>query len=357
MPEESLQERTEEATPRRREEARKRGQVPKSRELTSVAVLLTGSIFIFFFGGFFITQIIFLFKFSFSFFTRPIDFIDLLYLLKAIFPVLLKILLPLFLFLSLGVLLVYFVQTGGGLWATEVLTPKLERINPIEGFKRLFSLTSLFELIKSLLKLFIISGISYWILREELPKIIAFFGNTVNHLTIVLLQLVKSLIVKIFFLLLLLSILDWLFNWWEVERKLKMTREELKEELKQTEGDPLVKMRIRQKQREMARLRMLEEVPKADVVITNPEHFAVALKYIIGEMPAPQVIAKGVDHLAQKIKEIAIENNIPLYEDPPLARLLYYKTKVGDYIPSELYEVVAKVLALIYRMRKKRGPF
>ena len=139
-----------------------------------------------------------------------------------------------------------------------------------------------------------------------------------------------------------------------MERKLKLTKQELKEELKQTEGDPHVKARIRQKQREMARQRMLAEVPKADVVITNPVHYAVALKYELGEMPAPKVIAKGKDKLALKIKEIAEKYNIPIYEDPPLAQVLYKKVEVGDYIPEDLYHAVAKVLAYIYKLKGKR---
>ncbi len=140
----------------------------------------------------------------------------------------------------------------------------------------------------------------------------------------------------------------------DVERKMKLTRHELKEELKQTEGDPWLKARIRQRQREMARRRMLAEVQKADVVITNPTHYAVALKYELGKMPAPQVIAKGKDYLAQKIREIAEKHKVPIYQDPPLAQLLYNKVEVGEYIPEELYQVVAKVLAYVYKLRKDK---
>ncbi len=148
--------------------------------------------------------------------------------------------------------------------------------------------------------------------------------------------------------------IDWLYARWDVERRLRMTREELKEELKQTEGDPWVKARIRQKQKELSRKRMLAEVPKADVVITNPEHYAVALKYEMGKMPAPQVVAKGVDFLALKIREIAKKHGVPIYEDPPLAQILYKKVEVGGYVPEELYQVVAKVLAYIYKLKNKR---
>ncbi len=354
MPEETLQERTEEATPRRREEARKRGQVAKSRELISVVVIFSGASSLLLLGSLFFSQIYLMFGYSFTSFNLSINLPSTLYLFKFFSLNILKFLLPFFLLISIGVIVVYLLQTGGGLWAIEAIGLKFDRLNPIEGFKRLFSLTSLFELIKSLLKLAIISLVSYFIIKDEVKGILNLFGAPAGILTASMLNLTKMLIVKVLFILFLLSLLDWLYNWWEVERKLRMTREELKEELKQTEGDPLVRARIRQKQREVARRRMLAEVPKADVVITNPEHFAVALKYEMEKMPAPQVVAKGVDHLAQKIKEIARENNVPIFEDPPLARLLYYKTKVGDYIPKELYEAVAKVLAVIYKLREKR---
>lgn len=357
MPEETLQERTEEATPRRREEARKRGQVAKSRELNSVAVLFAGTSSLLLLGSLFLSQINLMFGYSFTSFNLSIDLPSTLYLFKFFLLSLMKFLLPLFVLLTLSVLIVYLLQTGGGVWAVEAISLKFERLNPIEGFRRLFSLTSLFELVKSLLKLAIIILVSYFIIKDEIKGILNLLGMSVAYLTASMVHLIKVLIIKILFILFLLSLLDWLYNWWEVERKLRMTREELKEELKQTEGDPLVRARIRQKQRELARRRMLAEVPKADVVITNPEHFAVALKYEMGEMPAPQVVAKGVDYLAQKIKEIAQENDVPIFEDPPLARLLYYKTKVGDYIPQELYEAVAKILAVVYKLREKRRGF
>ncbi|MFZ8831011.1 MAG: flagellar biosynthesis protein FlhB [Thermodesulfobacteriaceae bacterium] len=357
MPEETLQERTEEATPRRREEARKRGQVAKSRELNSVAVLFAGTSSLLLLGSLFLSQINLMFGYSFTSFNLSIDLPSTLYLFKFFLLSLMKFLLPLFVLLTLSVLIVYLLQTGGGVWAVEAISLKFERLNPIEGFRRLFSLTSLFELVKSLLKLAIIILVSYFIIKDEIRGILNLLGMSVGYLTASMVHLTKVLIIKILFILFLLSLLDWLYNWWEVERKLRMTREELKEELKQTEGDPLVRARIRQKQRELARRRMLAEVPKADVVITNPEHFAVALKYEMGEMPAPQVVAKGVDYLAQKIKEIAQENDVPIFEDPPLARLLYYKTKVGDYIPQELYEAVAKILAVVYKLREKRRGF
>ncbi len=354
MPEEPAQERTEEATPRRREEARRRGQIVKSRELSSVAILSTAFFSFLLLSFLFLQQYLLILKFSFSNFGSELLPSNILYLFKSYFFSIMKFLFPLFLIITLTAIIIYLLQTGGGVFATEVLSPKWERIDPVEGFKRLFSITSLFELAKALLKIAIICGISYWIISQNFDKLLKLLGSSTFYLLYSIKALLKDLLGKLLFVLFFLAVLDWLYARWDVERKLKMTREELKEELKQTEGDPWVKARIRQKQRELSRRRMLAEVPRADVVITNPEHYAVALKYEIGKMTAPQVVAKGVDLLALKIKEIARKHGVPIYEDPPLAQILYKKVEVGEYIPEELYQVVAKVLAYVYRLKNKK---
>jgi len=352
--EETLEERTEEPTPRRREEARKRGQIVKSRELSSVAIIGSGFLCFIFFSFVFFQQFYLIFHQFFNAFSYEITYDNFFFLLKMAMVPVAKMLLPFFFIISLVAIIVYLVQTGGGVWATEVINFKFERINPVEGIKRLFSLTSLFELVKSLLKLIIISGISYWIIKKNYENIFQLFGADVKYVTFSFGYFLKDLIAKLLAVLACLAVLDWLYNRWDVERKLRLTRQELKEELKQTEGDPHVKAKIRQKQREMARQRMLAEVPKADVVITNPTHYAVALKYEMGKMPAPQVVAKGKDKMALKIKEIAREHRVPIYEDPPLAQVLYKKVEVGDYIPEDLYQAVAKVLAYIYKLKGKK---
>ncbi|MFN3505289.1 MAG: flagellar biosynthesis protein FlhB [Caldimicrobium sp.] len=355
MPEEQAQERTEEATPRRREEARRRGQIVKSRELSSVALLAMSFFSLFFLSYIFFHQFSFILQFSFSHFTlEDLNLSQFFFLNKNYFYAVMKFLFPYLVLLLIAVFVIYLLQTGGGVWATEALSLKWERINPVEGFKRLFSLASLFELFKALVKLSLIVGISYWIISQNIDNLLKLLGVNTFYLLVATKMVLKDLLTKLLFILSILGVLDWLYSWWEVERKLRMTREELKEELKQTEGDPWVKARIRQKQREMSRQRMLAEVPKADVVITNPEHFAVALKYELGKMPAPQVVAKGKNFLAQKIKEIAKEHGVPLYEDPPLAQILYKKVEVGEYVPEELYQVVAKVLAYVYKAKKKK---
>ncbi len=354
MPEEPLEERTEEPTPRRREEARKKGQIVKSRELSSVAILGASFFTFLVLSCIFFQQIYIIFNQCLNSYYYDLNINTFLNLFNNILAETNKILLPFFILVSLVAIIVYLVQTGGGVWAYEAINFNFDRINPVEGFKRLFSLTALFELFKSLAKLAIIIGVSYWIIEKHLNNILKLFGVEIPYLAFSFKVFIKDFITKLLFILTILAVLDWLYTRWDVERKLKLTRQELKEELKQTEGDPWVKSRIRQKQREMSRRRMLAEVPKADVVITNPTHYAVALKYEIGKMPAPQVIAKGKDFLAQKIKEIALENKIPVYEDPPLARLLYEKVEIGEYIPEDLYQVVAKVLAYVYRLKNKK---
>ncbi len=354
MPEEPLEERTEEPTPRRREEARKRGQVAKSRELSSVAIIGAGFLTFTAFSYLFFEQFYKIFHECLNSYYVPIDSSSFIALSQLMLKHTMTILLPFFAIVCLVAIIVYLVQTGGGVWASEAINLDFDRINPVEGIKRLFSLTALFELVKSILKLVILVGVSYWIIKKNLPYMLSLLGMDVGYVSYSFNEFLKDFIEKLLVVLAALAFLDWLYVRWDVERKLKLTRQELKEELKQTEGDPWVKSKIRQKQREMARRRMLEEVPKADVVITNPTHYAVALKYEMGKMPAPQVIAKGRDHLALKIKEVAQKHNVPVYEDPPLARLLYEKVEVGDYIPEELYQVVAKVLAYVYRLKNKK---
>ncbi|WP_297056954.1 flagellar biosynthesis protein FlhB [Thermosulfurimonas sp.] len=353
MPEEPLQERTEEPTPRRREEARKRGQVARSRELASVAVLGSSVLAFALSGTFMYYQIRTALEFFLGNLFRPFDFPEgMLAIRKAFYFSALGVA-PFFLLLTIAAFLAHFVQTGG-VAAWEVLSPKAERINPVEGFKRLFSIPALVELVKSVAKIVIISTVAYLVIRHRLGDLLALTGEDLHTLAVELYFLSRDLVLKLLIALVVLAILDFFFQRWDLERKLRMTREELKEELKQTEGDPLVRSRIRQLQREMARRRMMAEVPRADVVITNPEHLAVALRYQLGEMPAPQVVAKGRGYLAEKIKELAREAGVPVVEDPPLARLLYQRVEVGDYIPEDLYQAVAEVLAFVYRLRGKR---
>jgi len=351
VPEESLQEKTEEPTPRRREEARKRGQVAKSREVAAVAVLSGGLLSFFLAGGFIYTQLARAFTYFLALPHRSIDLpeareallVGSKFVVLAVLPVVAAVAITSFLSLFLQV---------RGVVAWEALSPKPERINPVEGFKRLFSLPSLVELLKALFKLAIIGFVAYLVISRDETRVLLLIGEPVENIAREIFDLCRTLVAKTIIALVVLAVLDFLFQRWETERHLRMTREELKEELKQTEGDPWVKSRIRQIQRAMAQRRMMAEVPKADVVITNPQHLAVALKYELGQMPAPQVVAKGADLVAERIKEIAREHRVPIVENPPLARALY-KVEPGEFIPAELYQAVAEVLAYVYKLKGK----
>ncbi len=352
MAEESFQEKTEEPTPRRREEARKRGQVAKSREVAAVAVLSGGLLAFVLAGSYMLTQLLLTYRVFLEFPRAGFD----LYRAQEIFLVAVKLglkaLLPLLVFLLPIAFLSLYLQVGS-LAAWESLLPKAERINPIRGFKRLFSLPSLVELLKSVFKLVVITLVAYLVISSEKEKVLLLAQAEVPELGRAVFHLARSLILKTIMALVVLAVLDFLFQRWETERQLRMTRQELKEELKQTEGDPWVKSRIRQVQRAMAQRRMMAEVPKADVVITNPVHYAVALKYEMEEMPAPKVLAKGEGFVALRIREIAEEAGVPVVENPPLAQALYKEVEIGDFIPAELYQAVAEVLAYVYRLKGK----
>ncbi|AEH44071.1 flagellar biosynthetic protein FlhB [Thermodesulfatator indicus DSM 15286] len=352
MPDESLQEKTEEPTPRRREEARRRGQVAKSREITAVAVL-SGSMLVFTMAGtYMVSQILVIYR-EFFIFSKPLIDVNRAYeLLVVSIKLGGKVLMPLLIILLLVSFLSAYLQVGS-VAAWEALKPKGERIDPIKGFKRLFSLPALFEFLKSLIKLIIISLVAYLVLMSEKDIVLYLAEEGPAEIGKNIYILARSLVFKTLMALAVLAILDFLFQRWETNRQLRMTKQELKEELKQTEGDPWVKSKIRQIQRTMAQRRMMAEVPKADVVITNPVHYAVALKYQAGEMPAPQVLAKGEGLVAQRIKEVAEEAGVPIVENPPLAQALYKEVEIGEYVPAELYQAVAEVLAYVYRLKGK----
>jgi flagellar biosynthetic protein FlhB len=221
--------------------------------------------------------------------------------------------------------------------------------------KRFVSLKSLVELGKSIIKILFIGGIAYLILKSDLEE----FPNLIQQEVGQIVVFIARVSLKLFFLvslaMIVLAVLDYIYQRWQYEQDLKMTKQEVKDEFKQSQGDPKVKARIRGVQLEMARRRMMEAVPEADVVITNPTHLAIALKFDSREMIAPRVVAKGAGFVAQRIREIAEENRIPLVEEKPLAQALYKMVEIGDYIPAELYRAVAEVLAYVYRLKGMYG--
>lgn len=349
----SEQEKTEEPTQQRREDFRKRGQVAQTKELASVFALLFSLVGIWMMGRFFLEQLLDIFNSSFGDFlvgvSRKGD-----WTVAAQFAVkkAAYIVAPIGGILWVASLASSVLQVGF-LVNEEALQFKLNKINPIEGFKRLFSLRSVVEGLKAILKLIVVASIAYFIVRSEV--------HVLPHLSSFSLDQVLAFIAKLFFKMMggvaffmgVLAGVDFLYQKWDLEQQMKMTKQEVKEEHKSREGDPLIKARIRRVQREMSQKRMMSEVPKADVVVTNPTHIAVALKYS-DNMVAPMIVAMGADLVAQKIKEIAKEHKVPIVENKPLARTMYKTLKIGQAIPKELYAAVAEVLSYIYSLKHKK---
>lgn len=354
MPEENQQERTEIATPRRREEARKKGQVAKSIEINTAVILFITFIFIYFYGNYFVNKSLYYAKVVFeNMGTVSINADNILGYTMLIFQKVLILLGPIIaVMLGIG-LLVNFAQVGV-YFTLEPISPKWNKVDPLAGFKRIFvSKRSLVELLKGILKIIIIGYIGYSSVKGVVENYIILMDKDVYNIFSFIAHSTFIIGIKIAIALLILAGFDYLFQWHDYEQSIKMTKFEVREELKQMEGDPLIKARIRSIQRDMARRRMMREVQKADVVITNPTFLAIALKYDVKIMSAPTVVAKGERLIAEKIREIAIENEIPIVENKPLAQALYKSCDVGDEIPEQFFYAVAEVLAYIYRLKRK----
>jgi flagellar biosynthetic protein FlhB len=348
---ENGQEKTEQATPKRLEEARRKGQVPRSRELTTMAMLFMAALCMTLMGPSMMEQINGIMRNSLVIdraraFDRSAVF-D--YFGTAISDA--TLLLTPFLLVMLVTAFVAPIVLGGWSFSTEALAFKTEKLNPLKGMQRIFAVRGLVEMVKSLAKFILIGSIGAGLLWHYLPElmglgrenVVAGMAHTGSILT-------KSFIVLSASLLLIAAI-DVPFQLWDHAKNLKMTRQEVKDENKNTEGKPEVKSRIRQMQREIAQRRMMEEIPKADVVITNPTHYAVALRYDADNMAAPVVVAKGVELIASQIRTVAVANKVPLYEAPPLARALYYSTDIGQEVPAGLYLAVAQILAYVFQLK------
>ncbi len=342
---------TEKATPRRREKAREEGQVAKSQDIPISATLLVIFLLLIFYVPFAYDYAIAYYRYTFSDITHLIPNVNkqfILYSLK-VFGVLIA---PIFIFLLFTGVVANIAQFGL-LLTFKPLVPKLSKIDPIAGLKRLLSLKTLFELVRNLLKLIVATVISFFILRALFSNILSFGYISINQEAYFMIKYTLILTFAFALLSIPIAVLDFVYRKFDFEENIKMSKDEVKEERKLYEGNPQIKSAIRKKQREMSMMRMMAEVAKADVVITNPEHFAVALKYERGKMAAPKVVAKGQDKIAQRIKQIAKENNVPIEENPPLARALYKSCEVGDFIPENLYVAVAKILAKILQKQKK----
>ncbi len=354
MAEESDQERTEEPSAKRLSEARKKGQVPRSRELTTFAVLMSGSFAAYLFGDHLMSGMQELMQAELRLDRDAIFDVramaghlshSLLMAGKLVAPLLL---------LTLLAALLSPLALGGWLFSGESLFPKWEKIDPLKGITRVFSAQGSIELTKSLVKTALIGGISYALFMYYLDDFIGLSRQD----PVPAIQRSAGLILDALLILCgslaAVAALDTPLQLWKHKRQLRMTRQALRDEMKESEGRPEVKSRVRSMQMEMARRRMMDEVPKADVIVTNPTHFAVALKYCQPSMRAPQVVAKGADLMAAQIRNLAAGTGVPLLAAPALARALYYSTDLDREIPAELYLAVAQVLAYVYQVKAAR---
>ncbi|MBF0421801.1 MAG: flagellar biosynthesis protein FlhB [Magnetococcales bacterium] len=346
--------RTEDPTAKRMQDARNKGQVTTSREIGTALLLLATTALFYFQGDKLWISLQSRMRVFFSgFVSDGIQPQGIAALIQDLIINLVLDLAPLFILLLIVSILSSIVQHGF-LITLEPIMPSFSRINPIQGIGRLFSFKSVIELVKSIIKLTVISVAVYLSLKNSAQEIFALSDTNLDHIIRVLGNDIFRLLVLVTIAFLTLGIFDFVYQKHEYIKGLRMTKQEVKDEQKQMEGDPLIKGRIRQLQREMAQRRMMEEVPKADVVITNPTHYAAALMYKQGEMMAPKLVAKGRGRIAEKIREIARENRIVLVENPPLARSLYTDVPLDAVIPPQLFKAVAQVLAYVYSLRRNR---
>ena len=355
MADTNREQKTEQATPRRREEVRQKGQVARSQELSSALVLLLGALVIYFTGPAASNGLknVFMICLGESI-GRPLTNQSCSILLAHVATTTMTALAPMFAGIFAVAAAASYCQVGF-MVSAEALGPKFERLDPIQGIARLFSLKSVAKLFTTLLKVSIVGGAAYLYLQHRMADFPPLVGYTVPAIYDAACRWAFELIIVIALAFLVIAVADYAFQRWDFERDIRMTKEELREELKRSEGDPLVKGRVRQIQREIASRRMMQDVPKADVVVRNPSHYAVALRYETGKTVAPVVVAKGTNLVALKIIEIAREHNIPEVENKPLAQTLYKTVEIGSEIPPALYKAVAEVLAYVYRLRAKKA--
>lgn len=347
------EEKTEEATSKRKEDARQEGQIVKSNEVNTVVILFSSFIAIVLFKNLFYQKIGGLIAKYFRLTSDAGTIVENGSILSFFSSAMADVILY-----SLPMLMVAFVASlvsnvaqVGFLFTTKPLQPKLSNISPMKGMKRIFSKQSVMELFKSIAKIFLVGYVGFQSISDQMDKIINTSFYTTASFYHALFDVLFYSLIKIFGVLLLIAAVDYFFKWKQHQKSIRMSKQEIKEEFKQQEGDPQVKSKRKQKQQEMAMSRMMQSIPKADVIITNPTHFSVAIQYDATENPAPVLLAKGMDLIALKIKEVAREHNIPIVENKMLARTIYSNIEIGSVITEDLYEVVAEVLAYIYSLR------
>lgn len=352
-------EKTEEPTQKKKDDTRKDGKVPKSKELSSGVELIALFLILKFWVGHMGENFMKLFSEIYekipaytTYWGGRIVKEDYRILLNGVLVELLIQLIPFFivgLIIAVGINMLQFKFKI----STKPLKPKFSKLNPVSGMKRLFSKDKIVELLKSIAKVILIVGIVYATIKDDWVYLMKFYEMPLNQAIELIGNIVINMGLKISLVFMLVAFADLFYQRKKFKDDIKMTKQEVKDEYKNSEGDPQIKGKIRGKMREASQRRMMQDVPKADVVITNPTHFAVAIRYDASEGSAPRVLAKGADYVAQKIKEIARENNVEIVENKPLARMLYANVDVGQEVPPELYQAVAEVLAMVYKMQGK----
>lgn len=345
---------TEEPTLRKLEEARKRGQVVYSREVMNWIVLFAGTLILGMAGPLIMTKLtVILRTFLASAAQFPQDTAGLSRILARLCLDVAGVLAVPFLALMLVAIIAGFIQTGG-IFTLEPIKPDLSKISMIQGFSRLFSKRAIAEFLKGIVKLAVVSAAGTYILLPYFGGMEHFVGQDIHAAMYDFHALFVKMMTAALSVLFFMAVADYIFQRFDFMQKMRMSKQEMKDEFKQTEGDPQIKSRIRALREQRARLRMMQAVPAADVVITNPTHYAVALKYDGKDMQAPQMVAKGIDHLAQRIREIATENEVPIVENPVLARALYDSMDIEQMIPQEHYKAVAEVISYVFKLKGKR---
>ncbi|MGN0155207.1 MAG: flagellar biosynthesis protein FlhB [Lachnospiraceae bacterium] len=349
-------EKTEDATSKKLEDVREEGNVAKSTEITTAATLLALFLGLKFAMGFVGERLLSTFKDFYTLIPRYVeDGIESAEYISLLVESLLDLGIMIAPFLLLGFLVAFLSNMLQFKFkvTTKPLQPKFSKMNPLNGIKRMFSLNTLMELLKSIVKIAAIAYISYGVFVEHIKDLYLIYDMSINQSILLMYDIVMELGIKICALFCVIGAADFMYQKWKFKQDNKMTKQEVKDEFKNQEGDPKVKGQQRQRMQQASQRRMMAAIPEADVVITNPTHFAVALSYKAGQGQAPVVVAKGADFLAGRIKEIAKESHVEIVENKPLARMLYYNVDLGAEIPPELYQAVAEVLAYVYQLHNR----
>ncbi|MBB6216492.1 flagellar biosynthetic protein FlhB [Anaerosolibacter carboniphilus] len=346
-------EKTEEATPKRKKDAREKGQVLQSKEINSALILLFTFLALQLAGKYIYSSLALYMKNIYTF-TINDETIFTVNGIHKVFMVMIwetvKVVVPILGCAFVVGLLSSYMQVGF-LFTTKPLGFKLDRLNPINGFKKIFSKKSIVEFLKSIMKIAVVGYVTFSYVLKQSKNVVNILDMEISGIIAFLGKATINVAFRAALVLIILAVLDYFYQKWEFNNELKMSKQEIKEEYKQTEGDPQIKSKIKERQRQMAMRRMMQDVPKADVIITNPTHYAVAVRYDQEQDNAPIVLAKGQDLIALNIRELAGKHDVPIIENKPLARALYSSVEIGEYIPPDLYQAVAEVLAYVYKLK------